>query len=147
MAFRIGEANCKLVRMGIESGSDKIRRIMERPRVTNEQIYESFATVHQLGMNTLSYNIIGSPYETPEDFRLTAELNNNITHDADIRQVTHTASLTVFFPARGTKLGELCYKHGWIRNDIPDRVAHEKYILNTPYMNERDIHICKGMIL
>jgi len=103
---QLREANCRRVNIGIESGNPRIRQEVLNRKMTNEQIINAFKMIKNAGLKTKSFNMIGFPEETPEDFQDTIDLNKKIQPDSVI--------LNIFDPYPGTPLGERCKKEGLI---------------------------------
>lgn len=61
------------VRIGCESGSDKILEIMNKG-ITVEQIRQSLPKLAAAGIKTTTYWVMGHPYETEADFQQTLDL-------------------------------------------------------------------------
>jgi anaerobic magnesium-protoporphyrin IX monomethyl ester cyclase len=95
MAADLKRAGCRIVKFGLESGSDSIRRVVLNRYMTNNDIEKAFATADKFGLHTSAFVMIGLPHETPEDLRETVELL------ARIRPGRFRWSL--FFPFVGTK--------------------------------------------
>ena len=68
-------AGCTTVRMGIESGVDRIRNGLYNRNTSREKIIATFTTAKKVGLKTSSFNICGAPTETIEDVRATISLN------------------------------------------------------------------------
>jgi radical SAM superfamily enzyme YgiQ (UPF0313 family) len=100
-------ANCKSVSMGVESGSERIRNEVLNKRVKNEKIIESIALLKDAGIRVCTSNMLGLPDETEDDIRETIQLNRNAAPTL--------AEPTYFYPFRGTKLGDLCYEKGYVK--------------------------------
>ncbi len=66
LLYKMKQAGCSLVKLGIESGSDRIIQLM-RKGFTAEQASRVLRICHSLGINTRVYLIIGYPHETQED--------------------------------------------------------------------------------
>ena len=62
----LAEAGCKEVRIGIESGNERVRNEVYGKHATNAQIRESFRFFRKYGINTIAYNMLGGPTETKE---------------------------------------------------------------------------------
>ncbi len=63
------------IRVGVESGSERVRReIMARP-MPSERIERVFADARAAGLKTWSFNMVGLPGETPADAEETYALN------------------------------------------------------------------------
>jgi anaerobic magnesium-protoporphyrin IX monomethyl ester cyclase len=99
-------AGCNSIMFGVESGSEKIRREILRRPISNEIILSAFENTKNAGIKTLSYNMVGIPYETVEDFKKTIDLNKKIEPDE--------VQCTIFYPFTGTDLLRLCEEKGWI---------------------------------
>lgn len=70
----LAEAGCKIVKFGVESGSDRIRRQVLHRHMKNKKIVESIRTAHQFGLHTSVFLMIGLPDETYEDVMATIRL-------------------------------------------------------------------------
>lgn len=77
----LAEAGCKEVRIGIESGNERIRNEIYGKRTTNEQIREAFRNFRKYGINVIAYNMLGGPTETKgilwETYNFNKELDPN----------------------------------------------------------------------
>ena len=73
-ARHLAEANCKIVKFGVESGSDRIRQKVLRRRMTNKKIIESIRIAHKFGLHSSVFLMIGLPGETFEDLMATINL-------------------------------------------------------------------------
>lgn len=60
-------------RLGIESGSEKVLRMMGK-KITLNQIKQAICNLASVGIKTTTYWVIGHPGETEEDFRQTLNL-------------------------------------------------------------------------
>ncbi|HHT9153200.1 MAG TPA: B12-binding domain-containing radical SAM protein, partial [Candidatus Hypogeohydataceae bacterium YC40] len=73
-ARMLKEAGCAIVKFGIESGSERIRReVLHRP-MTNAEIEKAFGLAHKYGLHTSAFIIIGLPYEGKKEVMETVEL-------------------------------------------------------------------------
>jgi anaerobic magnesium-protoporphyrin IX monomethyl ester cyclase len=94
-ARALAEANCRIVKFGIESGSPEIRgRILNR-HMTNDSIVQAIKTVRDFGMHSSIFLIIGFPHETSEDVYETIQLT--------AKAMPGRFRWTYFFPFPGTK--------------------------------------------
>jgi len=88
------EAGIKEIRVGIESGSERMRNDIHKKGVTNEQCLTLFELCRKHGVQTIAYNMLGGPTETKaelkETFRFNVKLKPNkpiffvyqtLTHD------------------------------------------------------------------
>lgn len=70
-------AGCTQISYGIESGSEKIRRLLNK-NVKTEEVKRAFALTHSYGMTARAYFIYGSPEETWETIQETIDLMHEI---------------------------------------------------------------------
>jgi anaerobic magnesium-protoporphyrin IX monomethyl ester cyclase len=109
IASWLKEAGCMMVKFGLESGSERIRRkILNRP-MKNDDIIRAFQIAHEAGLQTSAFVMIGLPYETREDIFLTLKLLAQI-EPARFRW-------SVFFPYINTQAYEICQKGGLINRE------------------------------
>ncbi len=123
------KAGCSLVRIGLESGSERIRRDILNRHMSNQQIIDTFKMAKEVGIKTYSFNMVGIPHETMEDIKQTIELNRKIKPDK--------MQCTIFYPYIGTHLGKYCKEKGWI-NGLEDDWFKD-CILNLPTLSKSKI--------
>ena len=124
-------AGCSEISMGVESGNEWIRVNVLNRRMTNDQIIKAFESAHKLGIKTLSYNMIGLPYETSEMIQETIDLNKIIQPDR--------LGIFYFYPFPGTELYDLCLKEGFISENKTDSYLTDTILdLNTISREELD---------
>jgi len=108
-ARALAQANCKIVKFGVESGSPEIRsRILNR-HMSNEQIIEAIRVVGDNGMHSSVFLIIGFPHETREDLFQTVELMG--------KAKPGRFRWTYFFPFPGTQAHQISLEGGYINFD------------------------------
>lgn len=59
----IADANCRLVRIGIEVGNEKIRAEVLHKVISNKKIEENVALLHKYGIAITAFNMLGCPGE------------------------------------------------------------------------------------
>ena len=102
----LADANCKIVKFGVESGSARLRRQVLQRRMTNEKIVDAIETAHRYGLHTSVFLMIGLPDETYDDVMATIYLM------AKAKPGRYRWSF--FFPFPGTKAYELSAKGNYI---------------------------------
>lgn len=73
MVERLKAAGCKMIRFGVESGTDDILKVLNK-KLTVRRIEETFDILKRKGMRYIPYFIIGCPTETREQIMKTIEL-------------------------------------------------------------------------
>jgi len=119
-------AGCDRVSIGIESGNDHVRNDIMNRKMSSEQITAAFDLARKYGFQTNAINIIGVPGETEEMLWDTIRLN---------RRVKPTSSgVNIFYPYKGTKLGDWCFEQGLVNEDKYYTFSNERRetILNYP---------------
>jgi radical SAM superfamily enzyme YgiQ (UPF0313 family) len=102
----LADANCSIVKFGVESGSERIRRRILQRRMKNEKIISALETAHLYGLHTSIFLMIGLPDETRADVMATIRLM------ARARPGRYRWSF--FFPFPGTKAYELSEQGDYI---------------------------------
>ena len=105
-ASYLKEAGCRIVKFGIESGSDRIRRDVLHRYMTNGDIENAFGAAHKFGLHTSAFVMIGLPGEEKADVMETIRLL------ARVRPGRFRWSL--FFPYIGTRAYEIAAAAGAI---------------------------------
>jgi len=120
------EAGCCRIQFGIESGNDYVRKDIMRRKMSNKQIIKAFGIVHRYGIKTNAINIIGVPGETEEMIWDTIKLNRRIKPSS--------SGVNIFYPYKGTKLGDKCFKEGLVNEKLYYSFSKERRetVLNYP---------------
>ncbi len=105
-ACYLADAGCKIVKFGVESGSERIRRQILQRRMKNESIVRAITTAHEYGLHTSVFLMIGLPAETHEDVMATIRLM------AQAKPGRYRWSF--FFPFPGTKAYEISAEGDYI---------------------------------
>ena len=100
------EAGCRIVKFGVESGSDRIRRKVLHRYMTNRDIENAFAAAHKFGLHTSAFVMIGLPGEERIDVEETIRLLAKVQPGR--------FRWTLFFPFIGTKAYQIAEVEGAI---------------------------------
>ena len=91
------ESGCRMVKMGLESGSKKVLGIMNK-RTKKEDVVKASDTLHKHSLPWTAYFMVGTPGENEQDVDETLDF---------IREVVPTyISFSIFTPYPGTPLYE-----------------------------------------
>jgi len=112
------DAGCYRMSFGIESGNEYIRNEIMNRNMSNEQIERAFSLCKKYGIETNANNIIGVPGETEEMIWDTIRLNRKI-------QPT-TSGVNIFYPYKGTKLGDSCFEKGLVNENQYGKFSSER---------------------
>lgn len=124
-------SNFRFVNIGLESGSERVRREILNRRYSNEDIVRAVETARKHGLQVGFYNLIGLPGETKADFRETIRVNRICQPDWFLT--------AVFFPYPGTKLHETCRGMGLLDNGVDTDLERRKAILDLPGFSKRQV--------
>ncbi len=115
------EANLDFFRIGLESGSEKVRsEILNRPKYYNKDLIEFCRLAREFDVKYTINLLIGLPGETIEDFQETVAITRQC-------RPTFGVSVNIFFPYPGTRLFDLCKEQNLLsdksRTTIFERTA------------------------
>jgi len=103
-AAYLKEAGCRIVKFGLESGSDRLRRTVLQRYMSNRDIEKAFAVADTYGLHTSAFVMVGLPDEKEDDIMETVRLL------ARIRPGRFRWSL--FFPFIGTRAYDIALSTG-----------------------------------
>lgn len=138
-ARHLAQAGCVEVKIGIESGSERLRRdILKRPSKEDVMV-KAFRAAEDAGLRAWSFNMIGIPTETREEMLMTAKLNARIR--------PYIVRCSIFFPYEGTELYAYAKEHDLIKNERAERVSShlEDSVLDMPQLPREEIVKFKTM--
>ena len=124
-------SNFRFINIGLESGSERVRREVLKRRYSNEDIVRTVETARRHGLQVGIYNLIGLPGETPRDFRETVRVNRACQPDWFL--------LSVFFPYPGTELYDRCRKQGLLERDPDPKLERRRPVLDLPGFSKRQV--------
>jgi len=127
----LARANVRTVEIGLESGSERIRREVLRRDYSNEDFQRTVTLARQRGMRVNVYNLIGIPSETPADHKETIAVNHRACPD---RSLT-----SIFFPYPGTDLHRQCEKEGLLQGNAGLTAERKVASLDLPTFRRKEI--------
>ena len=137
----LAAAGCKHIFLGLDSGNDYIRNEVLNKEQMNEDLFRVTDYMKSIGIRPMISNIVGLPYETPEMFRDTIEINKRIHRDMVVFSPTCGAcpKIWVFTPWPGSDLYGLCEKEGWIKDLPGSRKVYRETVLEMPQFRRGEI--------
>ena len=115
------QANCVTIAMGIESGSEALRKIVLNRDMTNAKIIEAADLFHKYGISIMTQNMVGLPDETIENAYETIAVNARVKPSY--------AWASIFQPYPRTELWHYCVKKGYL--DVTHK-QHASYQVESP---------------
>ncbi|MDP8256854.1 MAG: radical SAM protein [Candidatus Alcyoniella australis] len=124
-------AGLYMVNIGVESGSERIRReVMKRP-MSNEQIELVFQWCRELEIITRDFNIVGVPGDDEQTIRETIELNQRVLPDQ--------IQVSIFYPYPGTQLFDQCVEQGLYSGEERTTYFENESVLELPTISRQRI--------
>lgn len=114
----LNRAGCFRIIVGVESGNDYVRNQIMNRNITTEQIVNTFGLCKKYKIESCALNIIGVPGETDEMIWDTINLNRKL-------QPTDSG-LNIFYPYRGTQLGDRCFSEGLVDLTMYSQFSNER---------------------
>jgi len=106
VARALSESPCMIVKFGVESGSDLVRRHILDRHMSNQEIIDAFDLCRTYGLHTSAFLMFGMPYETRAMMEETIDLMARIRPGR--------MRWAIFFPFAGTKSYTICQLGDWI---------------------------------
>ena len=119
---RLVDAGCTAVGVGVESGSERIRRELLGRRASDHAILDACRRLKSHGVKLLTFSMLGLPGESFDDALRTLALN--VACGADY------AGATIYQPYPGTALAQRCVDEGWFDGDF-DALSYS-YFAESP---------------
>lgn len=127
--------NCLSVSLGIETGDIKLRKEILNRKDTKEDIIKAFRLLREAGIRTLSFNMLGIPFETKETYMKTVQLNR----EANV-QIPH---IGFFFPFKKTRLREIAIENGFYDPNNEKIYAPNKPALHFKNLTEEALIVLR----
>jgi len=133
------DAGCRQVSIGLESGDEIIRRNVLGRDMPDKVIIEAFGDAKKAGIKRKSFNMVGLPGETVFSLWKTIWLN--------LRLAPEAVQTSVYYPFKGTILGDRCYSEGLVDLESKKRLKLYAFdsILNLPGLPRWVIRIAKWL--
>ncbi len=105
------EANCDLVRFGVETATQRIKRDVLKRDFSNKKTEETFKICREIGLRSFAFNLLANPTETRDEMRDTLRLNSKLLPDG--------LKVSLGYPYPGTEYHDYAKAH-----DLIDEEKH-----------------------
>jgi radical SAM superfamily enzyme YgiQ (UPF0313 family) len=122
------EAGCNGIKVGIETGSEKIMRLINKD-ITLEECMNAAKLLKKSGIHWTGYFMIGFPTETKDDMEKTLEFMRRLEPDF--------ASLSVYEAFPGTAMFDLGIEKGLVRKELS---LSDFFAISPKYYYMKDIN-------
>jgi radical SAM superfamily enzyme YgiQ (UPF0313 family) len=106
MAKALAEGGCKILKLGIESGSERVRREILKRYMTDDDILATVRVGEEMGLHTSGFVMVGLPYETHAERWETVDLL--------AKSLIGRFRTSIFFPFPGTESHQLAIEGGFV---------------------------------
>jgi len=124
------KAGLSLIYLGVESGSEEIRRQVMNRKVSNKRILRACRDAQAEGIQVWTFNMVGVPGETVETIKETMDFNRIIN--------PHFASVSIYQPFPGTRMYEDCMRLNYISKDYSTNLYDDSVLL-LPTITRKDL--------
>lgn len=125
------KANFFRINIGLESGSERIRREVLKRYYSNQDFLNVVSMARNHGLDIHLFNMIGIPGESLFDHMETVRLNKSCQPKG------HFTS--IFFPYPGTELYNTCIQQGLIPDPIDTRMERRQTSVELPDFTKKQI--------
>ena len=115
VAEALSSAGCRILKLGIESGSPRVRSEVLKRFMSQEDIIETAASAEEYGLHSSGFLMIGLPTETQEERMETVDLL--------ARARIGRFRMSFFYPFPGTEAYDISLEHGYIQPGQVSAVA------------------------
>ena len=125
-------ANITTINIGLESGSERMRKILKRPRYTNEELIQFCKDAQNNNIRIIFFVLLGLPGETIDDYYETIKV---------VRLAQpHYCYVSIFFPYLGTDLATTAINMGLIdKEHLSPKAERSSPQLSLPGFSNRRI--------
>lgn len=104
LAGALKAAGCRIVKFGLESGSERVRREVLNRRMSNDEMIRAVRLANGADLHSSAFIMCGLPTESRDEVLETLKL----CADAQVGRFRWA----MFYPYRGTRSYEICKEHG-----------------------------------
>lgn len=124
------EAGCWIIGYGVESGSDKVLKSMNKG-IDTQQTFQALEMTAKSHIGAVAHCVLGYPGETEEDVLRTIEFIKHLKLDF--------AQFYCAVPFPGSKLYEEAKKNGWLNTSDWSKFEQNYSVLDTPWLTAQRV--------
>ena len=128
---------CQFVRLGIESGSEKIRKNVLKKPFTNKKVIEVAETLKKYNISFVMYWMFGVPFETKQDAMQTMRLAQETEADG--------MDCFLFKPYRGLDITSLALENNFITEQDIKNLENSHFANMNSVMRMKDIEVIENI--
>lgn len=131
------KSGCYLLLIGVESGDETYRSNMMKRFMSNKGTIDAFHRARRHKLLTWSFTMVGLPKENRRMLLKTIWLNWLCQPDFVMS--------SIFYPLKGTELGNMCYENGWVNQEKKENITSYAWdtILDHPILSTPEIRLAK----
>ena len=135
------KAGCFMILIGLECGDEEYRKKMMNRGMSNQLIIDACKRIKERKMLIWTFNMVGMPGETRWHVLKTILLNWRIGPDF--------AMTSIFYPFKGTEMGDLCYRQGLVNLEKKEKVGSyaNDTILDHPHITSLEMKFAKYLTI
>lgn len=119
------EANCDLVRFGVETATTRIKKMFLKRDFSNKKTEEVFSICREIGLRSFAFNLLANPTETPDEMCDTLRLNSQLMPDG--------LKISLGYPFPGTEYHDIAQEM-----DLIDETIHTHNFINVSKLKWSD---------
>jgi anaerobic magnesium-protoporphyrin IX monomethyl ester cyclase len=127
----MAEANFAFVNIGLEVGSERVRREVLHRCYSNDDIIQAVGAARRHGLNVTLFNMIGLPGETRAEHLETVKINRLCQ--------PHSHHTEIYFPYPGTDLYHRCKEVGLPVDSLDTRKERRQAVLSYEGFSAKEI--------
>lgn len=125
------KSGCIKIHMGIEVGNEQFRKIYLNRNISNSSIINSFKICKHHNIATKSFLMIGFFFERLSDLQE--------TYDLALESESSRITCSIYYPLRGTKLGEIYYDANLVIKNNSILNYFDDSIIKHPTLSKSDL--------
>ena len=135
MAFMLGESGCREVRIGFETGNEKLRNQLLKKNISNDALIKACQNLDKYSVNTDFFAMMGVPGETKETIQDTI--------DMVIKTKPKLIRMNFLHPYKHTRIYDYCVKNNLFKEEYNSDNDRTESPLKFLGLSDKDIFSAK----